>query len=220
MTAAPADWPSSGGFVQFTGVVLGADGCPPRGAAGGRVRSAGLREIQQRSERLVGVQRCGVRQLGHGAFARRAVEVGEYVLEYTGERKHGVVWDQLESSQTRYMWDLGGGEAIDAERCGNESRFLNHHQHIRRSPNLEAVNVREADGVHVLFRSVCEIRAGEQLVIDYGRYFKGVFCARMRGACVCVFGMRLLRCELCHGVCVYFASAEMGREPCAHDGNA
>ena len=75
-------------------------------------------------------------------------------------------WDALDSSQTRYMWDVGDGEAIDAEHRGNEARFLNHDQHLRATPNLAAEDVPERDGMHVVFRAVSAVQAGEQLLIE------------------------------------------------------
>ena len=143
----------------------------PQSAPLRRIWRRATSDKQENTNNMVEVKFCGAYGLGQGVFAKQALPVGEWVLEYAGERKGGLDWDALESSQTRYMWDVGGGEAIDAEQCGNEARFLNHYQHLGAGPNLVAENVREEDGVHVVFRTASLVRAGEQLLIDYGTFF-------------------------------------------------
>lgn len=155
--------------------------------------SSALRSIYKLdAEQLLQVRPCP--GLGHGVFAVRDIPAGQHILEYAGRRKHGVDWSAVETSDARYMWDLGEGEAIDSAAGGNESRFLNHYQSLRSSANVETELVSEADGKHVVFRTASNIRRGEQLVIDYGQYFAG-------SAAAC---------------CVYRHSVESGQSQCVH----
>ena len=142
-----------------------------------RVRSQALRAIRAREaagEVTVEVRHCGARALGYGLFAARHLAEGEWLLEYAGERKR-VRWDTLESADARYMWELVGGvcgEGIDAASWGNAARFMNHYDGLLAAPNVASKLVREADGLHVAFQTSSAVRAGDQLLIDYGPHFQ------------------------------------------------
>ena len=62
-------------------------------------------------------------------------------------------------------------ECIDAQRCGNSSRFMNHYRGIADLPNVRVETKYLFDGVHQFFFAERDILLGEQLLIDYGRYY-------------------------------------------------
>ena len=81
----------------------------------------------------------------------------------------------MESEERRdsvYIFELGGGLAVDARPQGNATRRMNH--------SVEAANVRARRVNHRGVRKVCmyaarRIDAGEELLFDYGPLFTKQF---------------------------------------------
>jgi SET domain-containing protein len=97
-------------------------------------------------------------------YALVDLEPDEYLLEYGGQR---ITWEQANAQYAAsddpshtYFFDLGDGTVIDGGREGNTARWLNHGC----DPNCEAVDV----GGRIEFRTRRAIKAGEELLIDYG----------------------------------------------------
>ena len=102
---------------------------------------------------------------GRGVFALRAIEAGERIIEYTGER---ISWkealrrhphDPAQPTHTFYF-QLDGGDVIDALYGGNSARWINHSC----APNCEALE----DGGRIFIHALRPIEAGEELNYDYG----------------------------------------------------
>lgn len=100
---------------------------------------------------------------GLGVFALTDLPAERVLLEYAGER---ISWEQAcadhEAAGTAghtFYFDLGDGTVIDGGANGNTARFINHGC----DPNCET----ESDGEQVLVRTVRDIRAGDELFIDY-----------------------------------------------------
>lgn len=102
---------------------------------------------------------------GRGVFALRAIEAGERIIEYTGER---ISWkealrrhphDPAQPTHTFYF-QLDGGDVIDALYGGNSARWINHSC----APNCEA----QEDGGRIFIHALRPIEAGEELNYDYG----------------------------------------------------
>lgn len=107
---------------------------------------------------------------GRGVFARRAIEAGDRIIEYIGERidkeestKRSL--DQMEKAKETgegsvYIFELDDEWDLDGNFAGNIARLVNHSC----SPNCEAVN---EDG-RIWFFALDDITEGEELTYDYG----------------------------------------------------
>ncbi|MGF6411495.1 SET domain-containing protein [Paraburkholderia sp. MM5482-R1] len=100
---------------------------------------------------------------GRGVFSLRALEAGERIFEYKGER---IAW-RMAIRQYRksgavghtYLFGLSDGRVIDGGRRGNSARWLNHSCNA----NCEAI---EIDG-RVFIHASSTIAPGEELFLDY-----------------------------------------------------
>ncbi len=97
---------------------------------------------------------------GLGAFARRNLPAGTYVLEYLGRRI-----DKAESlrqceQNNEYIFTLSDEEDLDGNVPWNPARFINHSC----EPNCEAVL---EDG-HIWIVARRDLRAGEEVTFNYG----------------------------------------------------
>jgi SET domain-containing protein len=106
---------------------------------------------------------------GNGVFARRKIDAGERIVEYTGER--------ITSDESAIRADAGGGPVnhtfffsladgmvIDGGSGGNDSRYINH----ACEPNCEAF---EEEG-QVFIYSLQEIEQGEELNYNYALIYE------------------------------------------------
>ncbi len=102
---------------------------------------------------------------GTGVFAACDIAAGEKIGVYAGRRytaRQAAArdWDH----SLTYVFGLADGSVIDASEGGNETRFLNHSC----APNVQA---QEEPGPRrrntVAFYALRELRAGEELFIDY-----------------------------------------------------
>ena len=103
--------------------------------------------------------------------------MGEVVGEYTGQVRFSRDCSQ---SSSRYILQFGKmgavghepGLVIDAEKYGNETRFINHSAGIKSSPNV-GFKLEDKDGHNAMVVKVLRrVRAGQELLIDYGPCFK------------------------------------------------
>jgi SET domain-containing protein len=102
---------------------------------------------------------------GLGLFAGEDLEWGQKIIEFRGERlsKNEVARRQrfYDSIGFTCLIQFGTGEGIDGIVGDNESRFINHSTR----PNLGAVR----EGAwRVIFYSLDDIRAGDELTFNYG----------------------------------------------------
>lgn len=101
---------------------------------------------------------------GDGVFALRDLRRGARIGSYTG-RRHGPdeaseTWD----SQLTYLFVLSDGSMIDGAQGGNATRHINH----ACEPNVEAVEEYGPDDeLRVVVRALRDIRAGEEIFLDY-----------------------------------------------------
>lgn len=111
--------------------------------------------------RRVTVRRSPVH--GRGVFALRPLRAGERIFEYRGKlttwREAARHWQSRDDSAHTFLFGLSDGRVIDGGRGGNGARWLNH----ACDANCETV---EIDG-RVFIDAACDIRAGEELFIDY-----------------------------------------------------
>ncbi len=107
------------------------------------------------------------KNVGHGLFVTELLEEGSYVGEYTGIVRNNR-WsysDPLGVFGCEYpVNDPTGQSYVINATQGHLTRFINHSE----EPNLEP-HYAFCDGFyHVIFMTLREIRAGEQLSFDYG----------------------------------------------------
>ncbi len=106
---------------------------------------------------------------GNGVFARRKIDAGERIVEYTGER--------ITADESAIRADAGGGPVnhtfffsladgmvIDGGSGGNDSRYINH----ACEPNCEAF---EEDGLVFVYAQQ-EIEQGEELNYNYALIYE------------------------------------------------
>ncbi|KAK6863545.1 hypothetical protein PG995_000073 [Apiospora arundinis] len=112
---------------------------------------------------------------GYGLFlhtdVRRSLVKGQLVGEYVGELLPADGPDDRRNpaANSRYVYEVNGGLwKVDAEKWGNQTRFINHSC----SPNLMADTVVVGGRRIVTFRVIKTIHPGEELTVHYGRpYF-------------------------------------------------
>jgi SET domain-containing protein len=112
---------------------------------------------------MIDVRQSGIH--GHGAFAAQDFHEGQRLGIYEGRRYTASQagrrdWD----SRLTYVFGLTDGTVIDASDGGNASRHINHSC----APNCVAYEERGPRGkLVVAFYALRDIRAGEELFLDY-----------------------------------------------------
>lgn len=112
------------------------------------------------------VRRSGIH--GRGVFALVDLGADVDLLPYGGDV---LDWDDaqrryeeagIEGGHT-FFFDLGDGRVIDGGSHGNSARWINHGC----EPNCEAVFLGEPSEARLMIRTLHDIAAGEELLIDY-----------------------------------------------------
>lgn len=99
---------------------------------------------------------------GEGVFAKQTIPKGTRIFEYAGERVQKV---NLAADLTKgltsliYVMNLNEIYAVDGERGGNDSRFINHSC----DPNCEVLYFNDTPYIY----AIQEIQEGEELSFDY-----------------------------------------------------
>ncbi|KAK2068792.1 hypothetical protein P8C59_003413 [Phyllachora maydis] len=118
---------------------------------------------------------------GYGVFVRpgHRLRAGAPLGEYLGLVKP---WDMDYGRNSAYLFELGPGPQphalVDAERCGNWTRFVNSHC----APNVAVRNTQAGGRAMVLFEAARDLAAGEQVLVCYGRQY---FASGLQGPCRC-----------------------------------
>lgn len=99
---------------------------------------------------------------GRGVFAKKTIPKGTRIFEYAGERvlKTNLAKDLADGlTSLVYVMNLNENLAIDGERGGNDSRFINHSC----DPNCEVLYFNDTPYVY----AIQEIHEREELNFDY-----------------------------------------------------
>ncbi|KAK8096171.1 hypothetical protein PG999_014193 [Apiospora kogelbergensis] len=110
---------------------------------------------------------------GQGLFLREhlpeGLSAGQHVGEYVGELVPLEGPDDAlnDAADSNYVYNCNDHFNIDAEKWGNETRFINHHCRA----NLVAESIVVGGRRIVAFRALRDIAAGEELTVDYGQDF-------------------------------------------------
>lgn len=107
---------------------------------------------------------------GSGVYATKAVEKGEYLVEYVGllinkEESEKRAWEQYALAEETgaaavYIFNLTEKWDLDGSFDWNPSRLLNHSCR----PNCEAVQ----DSRRIYIQAMRNLKKGEELTFDYG----------------------------------------------------
>ncbi len=122
---------------------------------------------------------------GKGMFAVAPVAEGQHLIEYIGER---IDWkealrrhphDPAQPNHTFYF-SLEGGDCLDANVGGNDSRWINHSC----APNCEA------DELHgrVFIKALRNIAKGEELFYNYGLIIDEPYTKKLKAEYACWCG--------------------------------
>ena len=102
---------------------------------------------------------------GHGVFATRLIDRGEWIIEYAGERITEAEFQRRDparapgESHHTVFFEVAPDVVIDANVNGNDARFINH------SCDPNCVTRIEDGRVHIYAKR--QISAGEELSFDY-----------------------------------------------------
>lgn len=105
--------------------------------------------------------------IGYGLFTNETLKAGTYIGEYTGNVRRLY---RFHPNQNAYCvhyptkWWSWRYFTIDALKEGNELRFINHSL----DPNVEAFTAIDRGILHEIFLAKRDIKAGEQLTVNYG----------------------------------------------------
>ena len=101
-----------------------------------------------------------------GAFATKHFKKFDVIGEYTGIIKN--VEDISENNLYLFYLDNKNDLVIDGEKYSNELKYVNSYLNITKKPNVIYANV-IIDGLpKVLYVCMCNIKPGEEFLIDYG----------------------------------------------------
>lgn len=110
--------------------------------------------------------------VGYGVFANQDFKSGSFLGIYSGYVKP-LHWYQIIPNDYCFRYPTRHWAwrryTIDAEKSGNHTRYINHSS----QPNLECLYVYTHPLLYLVFRSICDIKKGSQLLFDYGpEYWK------------------------------------------------
>lgn len=107
-------------------------------------------------------------RVGYGLFAAADIEEGGFIGQYVGiVRRCSRLFGNVNEYCFRYPLKRFSlfVYTIDANRNGNETRFINHN---RENPNCDAVVTVNNDLLHICIYANRMIKEGEELSFDYG----------------------------------------------------
>ncbi len=105
---------------------------------------------------------------GLGLFAMEPIKKGSYIIEYTGPLLNE---KQTERKGGKYLFSLGKKWTIDGSRRSNRARYINH--------SCVKTNCRPIQyALRIRFRATRAIKAGEELLYDYGKEYFDAFIGK------------------------------------------
>ena len=104
--------------------------------------------------------RVGRASAGLGLFAMRPFKKGERIIEYVGRT---LSKEEEYTSRSKYLFEVNSRKTIDGAIRSNIARYINHSC----TPNCEPEIVRG----RIFIDAIKTIKAGEELVYDYGKEY-------------------------------------------------
>ena len=121
-------------------------------------------------------------KVGYGLFAHRDIKAGEMLGEYTGALTQNWAPKLRKPSDFKpylFHFPFGSSYAIDAEKEGNEIRFINHSSFHN---NAERHYVFHSKLLRVILVATRLIPRHEQILFDYGKnYWRFTSPVELRG---------------------------------------
>lgn len=113
-----------------------------------------------------------------GVFATNKIEAGALLGEHVGMLYHFISQEAvdrfLQHSASKYRWGGYFNEhivVIDAENHANELAFVNDFRGLQDSPNAKALWVAHRGSYYFCYRTLRDIEANEEILVDYGDQF-------------------------------------------------
>lgn len=97
---------------------------------------------------------------GLGLFTLQPIPAHKRIIEYLGPIISG---EEADQSRSKYLFELDEKRAIDGSSRSNTARYINHSCR----PNAKAYT----SGRRIWIWSLKNIKAGEQITIDYGKEY-------------------------------------------------
>lgn len=107
-----------------------------------------------------------------GLYATKAMKEFDIVGEYCGEVSVDKASGEYLAAIDAKRFDKCG---IDAERIGNETRYINSYLNIASQPNLLMRTCVFDNTPHVMLVCIKNIAIGDELLLDYGAAYNAVF---------------------------------------------
>lgn len=108
--------------------------------------------------------------VGYGVFAENDIDKGIIVGEYTGHAIPVSEVKKIINHDDSYTIGPTHGVVVDAKKCGNITRFINHSA----KPNLLAVAFKNCGYPCIVLVTTEPIKKDQQLFFDYGeKYWDG-----------------------------------------------
>lgn len=104
--------------------------------------------------------RVGRSNAGLGLFTTRPYKKGERIIEYVGRT---IPHAEEYSSRSKYLFEVNSRKTIDGAVRTNIARYINHSC----KPNCEP----EIERGRIYIDAIKNIKAGEELVYDYGEEY-------------------------------------------------
>ena len=129
---------------------------------------------------------------GNGVFAARKLPAGHRVIQYRGKvvshEEADALYDGGVESGHTFLFTLNENYIVDANRRGNDARWINHSC----DPNCQAVieEHRSADPAkdRIFIETLRPVARGEELTYDYGIKLEIRHTARLKALWACRCG--------------------------------
>ena len=141
---------------------------------------------KRRTRRRITVRNSGIH--GKGVFAATSIPKGTRIIEYKGARMREEAADEKygdDESPHTFLFLLDDKTVIDANRCGNSARWINHSC----DPNCET---NEENG-RLFIDAIRNIRCGEELTYDYKLIVDERYTPALKRLYACGCGSRRCR---------------------------
>tara|TARA_Y100000389_G_scaffold204574_1_gene258082 strand:+ start:9660 stop:10097 length:438 start_codon:yes stop_codon:yes gene_type:complete len=99
----------------------------------------------------------------YGLFATKTWEIFDVIGEYTGE-----IIDDLKTGEYLVGFpNINFSTCIDAEKCGNECRFINHYKNIKEKPNCKYISTYINCKPVILIVVIDKMLIDDEILVDY-----------------------------------------------------
>jgi hypothetical protein len=132
-------------------------------------KTCGNRRLQQHKWKNGDIKEFNTNSHGWGVKANVDMSVDQLVMEYVGEivdeeeSEKRMIQAEKSGSRHVYMMQLDHGCVVDASKCGNSSRFINHSC----DPNCELQRWHVGNEIRIGIFTIKNVAKDEELTYDY-----------------------------------------------------